>query len=493
MKYIIKISLNRSSRLQICKIDPNTKEVLSCQEKGKGDFLNYFLSKIHDGKFIREFCFISSKTLYISFAKSTISSFEEIDSYCTFEMDDDELFMKKLRMIEREFQSNRDSIQQKYEETCDKLKKQLQFRNACDRFIEDYLRDGTIDTRGYALVNIVEYLKSTSNGHNLIMRNLPYRYELINNMVVSGFLVAYIFSFMLLCYSTPLIFCIVLGLLLTGSSIYKSPCQVRQEDIMKKLVKLCDEQNLEGKEEPKKQISKEKNDQFKRYFTKVTTYIRSCEKKYKFRDEIIFLENLKADYSEKIDVVQSPDAFLKRVKYMNRLLALEERVYSKEERVGFCVGTEVLLSPLELWGRIKFITGDESAFQNDSFIDKIMNVIAFLNSKHFYGEEQEVIKFYRLAVDYVEARIKFKGKRDFEESRSYEKIYSRASDCFNMTMNRLETIYCSDKLNCTLDEMEQYLKSILNSTDNDGSISTIHEDSVEKRIALVPKQIPSNH
>ncbi len=262
---------------------------------------------------------------------------------------------------------------------------------------------------------------------------------------------------------------------------------------MKKLVKLCDEQNLEGKEEPKKQISKEKNDQFKRYFTKVTTYIRSCEKKYKFRDEIIFLENLKADYSEKIDVVQSPDAFLKRVKYMNRLLALEERVYSKEERVGFCVGTEVLLSPLELWGRIKFITGDESAFQNDSFIDKIMNVIAFLNSKHFYGEEQEVIKFYRLAVDYVEARIKFKGKRDFEESRSYEEIYRRASNCFESVMQRMEIIYGLNKLNCTLDEMEQYLKSILNSTDNDGSISTIHEDSVEKRIALVPKQIPSNH
>lgn len=492
MKYIIKTSPNRSSRLQICKIDPNTKEVLSCQEKGKGDFLNYFLSKIHVGKFIREFCFISSKTLYISFAKSTISSFEEIDSYCTFEMDDDELFMKKLRMIEREFQSNRDSIQQKYEETCDKLKKQLQFRNACDRFIEDYLRDGTIDTRGYALVNIVEYLKSTSNGHNLIMRNLPYRYKLINNMVVGGFLVAYIFSFMLLYYSTPIVFGIVLGLLLSGSSIYKNPCQVRQEDIIKKLVKLCEEQSSE-EEEQKNQISKEENDQFKRYFTKVTAYIKSCEKKYKFRDEIIFLENLKADYSEEIEAVQSPDSFLNRVKYMNRLLALEEKVYSKEERVGFCVGTEVLLSPLELWGRIKFITGDESAFQNDSFIDKIMNVIAFLNSKHFYGEEQEVIKFYRLAVDYVEARMKFKGKRDFEESRSYEEIYRRASNCFESVMQRMEIIYGLNKLNCTLDEMEQYLKSILNSTDNDGSISTIHEDSVEKRIALVPKQIPSNH
>lgn len=488
MKYIIKTSPNRSSRLQICKIDPNTKEVLSCQEKGKGDFLNYFLSKIHDGKFIREFCFISSKTLYISFAKSTISSFEEIDSYCTFDMDDDELFMKKLRMIEREFQSNRESIQQKYEETCDKLKKQLQFRNACDRFIEDYLRDGTIDTRGYALVNIVEYLKSTSNGHNLIMRNLPYRYELINNMVVSVFLVAYIFSFMLLYYSMPLVFCIILGLLLTGSSIYKSPCQVRQEDIIKKLVKLCDEQNLEGKEEPKKQISKEENDQFKRYFTKVTAYIKSCEKKYKFRDEIIFLENLKADYSEEIEAVQSPDSFLNRVKYMNRLLALEEKVYSKEERVGFCVGTEVLLSPLELWGRIKFITGDESAFQNDSFIDKIMNVIAFLNSKHFYGEEQEVIKFYRLAVDYVEARIKFKGKRDFEESRSYEEIYKRASNCFESVMQRMEIIYGLNKLNCTLDEMEQYLKSTLGANDSDGNLSIITEESTKKRIALVPKK-----
>lgn len=488
MKYIIKTSLNRSSRLQICKIDPNTKEVLSCQEESKEKFLNYFLSKIHVGKFIREFCFISSKTLYIGIAKSTISSFEEIDSYCTFEMDDDELFMKKLRMIEREFQSNRDSIQQKYEETCDKLKKQLQFRNACDRFIKDYLRDGTIDTHGYALGDIVEYLKSTSNGRDLIIRNLPYRYELINNMVVGGFWVAYIFSFMLLYYSMPIVFCIILGLLLTGYSIYKSPCQVRQEDIVKKLVKLCDEQNLEGKEEPKKQISKEENDQFKRYFTKVTAYIKSCEKKYKFRDEIIFLENLKADYSEEIEAVQSPDAFLKRVKYMNRLLALEERVYSKEERVGFCVGTEVLLSPLELWGRIKFITGDEMSFQNDSFIEKIMNVIAFLNSKHFYGEEQEVIKFYRLAVDYVEACMRFKEKRDFEKSRAYEKIYRRASNCFESVMQRMEIIYGLNKLDCTLDEMEQYLKSILNSTDNDGNLSIKHEESTEKIIALVPKE-----
>jgi len=488
MKYIIKTSLNRSSRLQICKIDPNTKEVLSCQEESKEKFLNYFLSKIHVGKFIREFCFISSKTLYIGIAKSTISSFEEIDSYCTFEMDDDELFMKKLRMIEREFQSNRDSIQQKYEETCDKLKKQLQFRNACDRFIKDYLRDGTIDTRGYALVDIVEYLKSTSNGHNLIIRNLPYKYELINNMVVGGLLVVYIFSFMFLYYNMPIVFGIILGLLMTGASMYKNPCQIRQEDIIKKLVKLCEEQNLEGQEEPKKQISKEENDQFKRYFTKVTTYIRSCEKKYRFYNEIKFLENLKADYSEEIEAVQSLDSFLNRVTYMNRLLALEERVYAKEERVGFCVGTEVLLSPLELWGRIKFITGDESAFQNDSFIDKIMNVIAFLNSKHFYGEEQEVIKFYRLAVDYVEARMKFKGKRDFEESRSYEEIYRRARNCFESVMQRMEIIYGLNKLDCTFDEMEQYLKSILNSTDNDGNLSIKHEESTEKRIALVPKE-----
>ncbi len=488
MKYIIKTSPNRSSRLQICKIDPNTKKVLSCQEESKEKFMNYFLSKIHEGKFIREFCFISSKTLYISFAKSTISSFEEIDSYCTFEMDDDELFMKKLRMIEREFQSNRESIQQKYEETCDKLKKQLLFRNACNRFIEDYLRDGTIDTHGYALGDIVEYLKSTSNGRDLIIRNLPYRYELINNMVVGGFWVAYIFSFMLLYYSTPIVFGIVLGLLLSGSSIYKNPCQVRQEDIVKKLVKLCEEQNLEGQEEPKKQISKEENDQFKRYFTKVTAYIKSCEKKYKFRDEIIFLENLKADYSEEIEAVQSPDSFLNRVTYMNRLLALEEKVYSKEERVGFCVGTEVLLSPLELWGRIKFITGDETSFQNDSFIEKIMNVIAFLNSKHFYGEEQEVIKFYRLAVDYVEARMKFKGKRDFEKSRAYEKIYRRASNCFESVMQRLETIFSLDKLNCTLDEMEQYLKSTLGVNDSDENLSIKHEESTKKRIALVPKK-----
>lgn len=491
MKYIIKTSPNRSSRLQICKIDPNTKEVLSCQEESKEKFLNYFLSKIHDGKFIREFCFVNSKTLYISFAKSTISSFEEINSFCIFDIDD-ELFMKKLRMIEREFQNNRVYFQRNYAENCDRVKSQMQFRTVCDRFIKDYLSDGTIDTHGYTLEDIVEYLKSTS-GRKLIMRNLPYSCELIDKIVVGGFWAASIFSVMLLFYSPPTFFCIILGLLLTSYSINENRCQIRQESIIKKLMNLCEKQNSEEKEEREKQVSKKERDQFERCFTKVRTYIKGSGQRYELLDELSVLKNLIVDYLEETDAIRSADAFPKRIKYMNRLLDLEERVYAKEKRVGFCVGTEVLLSPLELWERIKFITSDESTFRTDSFINKVMNVIAFLNSKHFYGEEQEVIKFYRLAIDYVEARMRFKGKRDFEESRSYEKIYSRASDCFNMTMNRLETIYCSDKLNCTLDEMEQYLKSILNSTDNDGSISTIHEDSVEKRIALVPKQIPSNH
>lgn len=446
----VKDSSKRSGFLDVVTMDDAMQKVISSEVICKADFFKEIISKVARGKFVREFVFVGENRLHFEWAKSTVYSFEESSDDYVFALDQNDLYMKKLRNLECGFQRVREDFRKQYDESATKAKSLLAFRTVCYQVMEDYHNKEVFDTKGYDLKDIVRYIEQYKRPYwpKFDIKKGSSKYAAISFLASASCILSFFTVMVCGFYGNQTSFLLSLGTLcISGGlaafykSFYSSEIYNRIASSLEYISEHQDEYEASILE--KELAEKIESDKFYEWMMRDIAYIKT-HPNFDFNKELSALKALNIEFGESSESELAGNCLANRERAMKALLVIEKNIFSKLDDSSIIASRKTMFSFADLCERLCSLGEGTEEFVKEPFIQSLSKCMSLLMTNSLVDVNERMLSFYNVALDYVVERSQYVSLQDFEQSDSYSLFSNRKYEIEYETLNTIRAIYgCS--------------------------------------------------